>query len=386
MRLAVLMSVASPWAREVIARLAESDHEIHVIAFREDRDGGYLRTSDDFQSSGVQRLKDNAARVHFMDSNVRSQLRYLLSAPTLRRILGRCGADALLTLYGGGFAAMAFASGFRPYAVYAVGSDVLENRRLWRGMARIALRSANCIFVNGIYLTEKTRELVPSAHPILLYLGVDTERFSPSPRSAKPVRIVCTRGFWRVYNNEYLIRALAMMPDTVGDFTVTFVSSGPLLASSRQLADELLPCHVRSRVEFLGGVSDERMAEILRISHIYVSTSRSDGTSSSLLEALASGLFPVLSDIPQNREWINVRKGLRNGILVPLDEPDTLVRALHEAILDECWRNEVAKYNRSLVLTRASSRTTMKDLALTLESIVQKPKATQHELYGTDPH
>jgi glycosyltransferase involved in cell wall biosynthesis len=189
-----------------------------------------------------------------------------------------------------------------------------------------------------------------------------------------------------VYNNEYLIRALAMMPDTVGDFTVTFVSSGPLLASSRQLADELLPCHVRSRVEFLGGVNDERMAEILRISHIYVSTSRSDGTSSSLLEALASGLFPVLSDIPQNREWINVSNGPKNGILVPLDEPDTLVRALHEAILGEQWRNEVAKYNRNLVLTRASSRTTMKDLAVTLESIVQKPKATSHELYGTDPN
>jgi len=376
MRLAVLMSAACPWAREVIARLSESGHEIHIIAFRQDRDGGYLQTSDDFQTSGVQRLKDSAATVHFMDSHVRSQLRYLLSAPTLRRILGRCGADALLTLYGGGFAAMAYASGFRPYAVYAVGSDVLESRRLWRGVARIALRSASCIFVNGIYLTEKTRELVPSAHPILLYLGVDAERFSPSPRSAKPVRIVCTRGFWHVYNNEYLIRALAMMPETVGDFAVTFVSSGPLLESSKQLADELLPCHVRSRVEFLGGVSDERLTEIVRNSHIYVSTSRSDGTSSSLLEALASGLFPVLSDIPQNREWINVSNGLRNGILVPLDEPEILVTALREAILDEKWRNEVAKYNRSLVLTRASSRTTMKDLVVTIESIVRKSTAT----------
>jgi len=368
------MSVASPWAREAAVRLSESGHEIHVITFRQDRNGEYLRISDDFQRSALKRLRDNVAAVHFIDTRVRSQLRYLLSSPTLRRILSQCEPDALLTLYGGGFAAMAFASGFRPYAVYAVGSDVLESRRLWRSAARIALRSADCVFVNGIYLTQKTRELVPNASPISLYLGVDTNRFSPSPRAPKPVRIICTRGFLPLYNNEYLIRALALMPDEVPDFTVTFVSGGPSLANARRLANELLPSHVRSRVEFLGGVSEERMTQIVKSSHIYVSTSRSDGTSTSLLEALACGLFPILSDIPQNREWIKANDGVTNGILVPLEEPWRLLQALCNAILDEQWRSSVAGHNRSLVLTLADSRRNMTTLAATLDSLVQKTK------------
>ncbi|MGB7849078.1 MAG: glycosyltransferase [Candidatus Acidiferrum sp.] len=386
MRLAILMSVASPWSREAAVRLAESGHEIHVISFRHDRDGVYLRRSDSFLDSGMHRLQATVAATHLIDSGVNSTMRYLLSAPMLRRILKRCEADVLLTLYGGGFAVLAFASGFRPYAVYVVGSDILDRRRLKRGVARIALRSASAVFVNGAYLAEKTRELIPNTRPMSLYLGVDTERFSPRPRLARPVRIVCTRGFLPVYNNEYLIRALARIRDEAADFTVTFVSGGPLLDSSQRLADELLSPKVRSRVEFLGGVSDERLTDIVRESHIYISTSRSDGTSSSLLEALASGLFPIISDIPQNREWVTPNGDVRNGILVPLDEPETLARALQEGVLEEQWRNGVAEYNRSLVLTRANSRRNMATLAATLASIVQKPEEGEHEIYNTNSH
>src|SRR5271169_4024084 len=213
MKLAILMSVASPWSREVAVRLAGCGHEIHVVSFRRDREDTYLRRSDFFLDSAMQRLRDATAATHLMDSRLNSDVRDLLSVPTLRSILKGCEADVLLTLYGGGFAALAFASGFRPYAVYAVGSDILDRRRLKRIVGRIALRSASAVFVNGLYLTEKMRELVPDAHPMSLYLGVDTERFSPRPRLARPVRIVCTRGFLPVYNNEYLIRALARIPD-----------------------------------------------------------------------------------------------------------------------------------------------------------------------------
>jgi glycosyltransferase involved in cell wall biosynthesis len=375
-RLAILMSVASPWSREAAVQLSEAGHEIHVIAFREDRESTYLPAIDGLQSSGFRRLQDSVAAVYFLRSPTRSELRYLLLAPALRRILRQSAAEALLSLYAGGFAAMAFASGFRPYAVYVVGSDVQGSRGLKRATARISLKSASCVFANGVYLAEKVSEVVPGANPIPLYLGVNTSRFSPGQRLAKPVRIVCTRGFSPVYNNDYLIRALARMPEGQNGFTVTFVSGGPLLESARRMADDLLPPQVRSRVEFLGGVSDERLTEIVRNGHMYVSFSRSDGTSSSLLEALASGLFPVLSDIPQNREWISTGNDLRNGILVPLDQPAALAKALLEAILDEQWRSGVAEYNRNLVLTRADATRNMANLAATLEAMVQKSKPT----------
>lgn len=365
------MSPVIPWSREAAVRLSETGHEIHVIAFRQDRDDAYFPAIDGVQRSGFKRLENSVAAVHFLDSPVQSEFRYLLLAPALRRVLHNCGADALLVLYAGGFAAMAFASGFRPYAAYCVGSDVLATRGLRLEIVRVSLKSASCVFSNGFYLAEKVSELALGTRPIPLYLGVDTKRFSPGLRERRPTRIVCTRGFLPVYNNDYVVQALARMPDDLNGFTVTFVSSGPFLENTRRLADELLAPNMRRRVEFLGGVSDEHMTDIVRSSHIYVSVSRSDGTSSSLLEALASGLFPVLSDIPQNREWINCDKDVGNGILVPLDQPAVLADALRTSMLDEKWRNGVAECNRNLVLTRADSSRNMSTLASALAAMAQ---------------
>jgi glycosyltransferase involved in cell wall biosynthesis len=325
----------------------------------------------DPDGADFRRLRDHVAAIHFMQSRYRSEVRYLFLASTLKRMLGEIEAEALLCLYAGGFAAMSFASGFRPYAVYVVGSDVLMNEGLKGKLTRLFLSSASRVFVNGSYLTERTRALAPDARLVSLYLGVDTTRFSPRVRPPSPVRIVCTRGFLPVYNNDYLIQGLARMTEIDIDFRVTFASGGALLDDSKRLADQLLSPKMRSRVEFLGGVSDERLTEEVVNSHIYVSTSRSDGTSSSLLEALACGLFPVLSDIPQNREWIDSKQGSGNGILVPLDQPEALGSALHTAIVNEHWRHSVADYNRSLVLKRADSGRNMATLGATLESIVR---------------
>lgn len=370
MRLAILMSLKSPWSREAAVQLSKTAGAVHVIGVRspqEDPNESYLK----LDTSDFKLLQNCVTGVHFLDSRFRSELRYLLLAPALAKTLRRINADILLTLYGGGFSGMAFASRFRPYAVFVVGSDVLMSRGLRREMTRIFLNAAKCVFVNGNHLAERTRELAPAARLVPLHLGVDTGRFIPRRRPQAPIRIVCTRGFMPVYNNDFLIQALARMPATKQDFSLTFVSGGPLLEQSRRLADQLLPPEIRQRVEFLGGVSDDRLVEIVSSSHIYVSTSRSDGTSSSLLEALSSGLFPILSDIPQNREWVDLSSSVSNGILVPLDQPTALAEALHTAIVHERLRNSVAEYNRNLVVARADSSRNMATLADMLESIVQ---------------
>jgi glycosyltransferase involved in cell wall biosynthesis len=366
------MSINSPWSREAAIHISQAGHTVDVVAFSHDRENSYFRGID-LNSPDFKRLQGNVAAVHFLDSRLRSELRYLSSASAVKKLCCRIGADALLTFYGGGLGVMALASGVRPYFVYLVGSDVLLSRGFRRRMTRMFVNSARCVFVNGNYLSEKAIELAPEARIVPLYLGVDTNRFVPCSPQSGPLRVLCTRGFLSVYNNDYLIEALARMPETTRDFLFTFAAGGPLLESSRRLADQLLPPRMRKRVEFLGGVAHERLVEILGSSHVYVSASVSDGTSLSLLEALSCGLFPVLSDIPQNREWIGVN-GAKNGILVPFNQPDMLAAALHAAIENDDLRNGVAEYNRTLVQTRGDIGKNMKTLASTLESAVLAEK------------
>jgi glycosyltransferase involved in cell wall biosynthesis len=87
------------------------------------------------------------------------------------------------------------------------------------------------------------------------------------------------------------------------------------------------------------------MPDLLTKADIYVSTSLYDGTSVSLLEAMASGCFPVVSDIPSNREWI--RDG-ENGFLVPVNDEQYLAKKIIDAIRDKGLLEKARKENQSI--------------------------------------
>ena len=91
----------------------------------------------------------------------------------------------------------------------------------------------------------------------------------------------------------------------------------------------------------------------------------------SLLEAMSCGLFPVLSDIPANREWIAESRD--NGILVPLHWPVALGHALSRAIRGRAWRERVAAANRAMVVERADSAANLAMLAEYMERVVTAP-------------
>ena len=382
MKIGLLMSVGSPWAQQMALSISRQGHSVHAIDFRSrPEQGAYLQTSDDPQADAIAQLQEYVAGVHLLDSRFHSQVRYFTCPGQLREICESCGIDFLLSLYGGGWGALAYLSKVRPFGVYLMGCDILMASTASRFMPKHAihavnrfiskrsLNAADIVFVNGGYLAEKARELVPQVRMLPLVIGVDADRFSPASSSSSTTRIVCTRVFEPVYNNEYLIHGLAEMPTTSDDVQVTFVSSGDLLDATKTLADRALAPDTRRKVEFLGGVTDSEMLSNLQGSQIYVSLSRSDGTSISLLEALSCGLFPVLSDIPQNREWID--PALDNGILVPLDQPKALAAALSRAISDAPLRARAAEINRQLILDRADLQTNMTILASKVEAVIR---------------
>lgn len=370
------MSSTSPWSREAVIRLASEGHKIHVIDPSVRDRHTYIAADDPSQAIDIQSFSRSISAIDRMQSSLPKNSRYVGASWELSRILKKQNCDLLVALYGGRFATMAYLCGFRPYVVYVVGSDVLFGGRAKKLMSRLSLSAASAVMVNGQYLTEKTRELAPQANAQCLYLGTDVEKFIPVKRPSTPIRVVCTRGFSEIYNNEYLIRALKEMPSLTEPFHLTFAAPGPLLDKVRAVADQILPTNVRRSVEFLAGVGRDRMAELLRNAHIYVSVSRSDGTSLSLMEGLACGLFPVVSDIPANREWIS--NTADNGILVPLNDPATLAAALVRAISEPALRAKAAAKNRELVLQRADSRKNMATFASNLQKIALGQEWTIH--------
>jgi glycosyltransferase involved in cell wall biosynthesis len=224
------------------------------------------------------------------------------------------------------------------------------------------------VFSNGRYLGYKTQELAKRAVHILC-IGVDTDRFAAPYSKPNRCTILCTRGFLPVYNNEYLIKSLALISRSATYDRVIFSSTGPTLDSCKNMAAQLLPHKIREKVFFLEGLTAEDLITCLMQASIFVSMARSDGTPISLLEAMSCGLFPVVSDIPQNREWIHPELG--NGILVPLDQPNKLANALETAIRDDALRDRAIAVNRKMITEKANSRINMAVLAKKMEELIE---------------
>ena len=366
MRLGVLMAIESPWSRQAVFQLSNLGLEVHVIDFARPQTESYLDRS--LYTEEIKTLEHAIGGIHLVPAHCRNNIRHLEAIPKVRSIYRKNHIDVLLTLYGGGLAMTACLSGIRPYAIFAVGSDVLGLTGIRRFMGKASFSAAKIVFTNGTYLTQETRKLAPGAHVEPLLLGVDTDRFVPGRKHAGPIRIICSRGFLPIYNNEYIVQGLAAIKGSVPDFTFSFLSGGPLLSTVKALAIDLLSASTMERVRFLGGVTDQELLDHFQGGDIFVSVSKSDGTATSMLEAMACGLFPVLSDIPPNREWVDPPAG--NGLLVPFNDPAALAEALARAMSDRDLREKAAVINRGLVLERASSKRNMVRLAERLESLI----------------
>jgi glycosyltransferase involved in cell wall biosynthesis len=347
------MSIVSPWSRQLVYRLRKLGHEIVIIDFAQPRCGSYIDDAARRHAEDLERLCGAANGLVMLNTRFKSSLRYVTCARRVRSACHRHGADVLLALYGGGFAILALLSGIRPYAAYVVGTDILEARGFQRWLTSRALLRASAVFANGDYLAEKTRELTPHAQITPLVMGIDPQRFQRRAVPRPKATVLCTRGFLPVYNNELIVQALRYVPPECPAFDVVFSAGGPQLDGVRRTADRVLPASIRPNVTFLDGISDDEMLTHLQTAEVFVSMSRSDGTSISLLEAMSCGIFPILSDIPQNRCWVQPQLG--NGILVSLDAPADLAQAVAQALMDERRRAHAAGVNRRIILERADA-------------------------------
>lgn len=165
--------------------------------------------------------------------------------------------------------------------------------------------------------------------------------------ATRPITILSNRNLLPIYNVSLLIRAIPIILREESKVKFIIAGEGP---EREKLEREVRSLNVSEFVHFLGRIPHDAMASLLSQTDIYVSTSLSDGTSVSLLEALASGAFPVVTDIPSNREWICEGE---NGFLVPTDQEEVLAKRIIEAVRNKAMLEKSRNENLSLIEERA---------------------------------
>jgi glycosyltransferase involved in cell wall biosynthesis len=243
-----------------------------------------------------------------------------------------------------------------PWVLSTWGSDVMTNPdtspfHMWR--TRRVLASASFVTSDAQIMTERLQRLGVSAERILTFpYGVDTDRFHPAstlPEGAP--RIVSNRKLEAVYGVSTVMDAFGAVREAFPGASLTVAGDGSLRADLMRLAERA------TDVTFVGAVDHERMPALLREHHVYVSASLSDTTSVSLLEAMACGLLPVVSDLPANREWVTHGE---NGMLFPAERPTELASVIVEAWRDRDFIERARRANTSLIRERARWQDSMR--------------------------
>ena len=225
----------------------------------------------------------------------------------------------------------------RPLIVTIHGSDLrvaLERRGFLRKLFVHVCRTAvhlNC--VSEVQRKELERQGIPSGKISATPMGIDAAFLEIGKNRGgdlenRPVTILSNRNLLPIYNVSLLIRTIPIVLEVEPETAFLIAGDG---AEKGALEREVKNLNINSSVKFLGRVPHEEMPNLLCQADIYVSTSLHDGTSVSLLEAMGSGAFPVVTDIPANREWIINGE---NGFLISVDEPISLASKIIHAIRD----------------------------------------------------
>lgn len=125
------------------------------------------------------------------------------------------------------------------------------------------------------------------------------------------------------------------------------------------------------RVVFAGAVQDrERLAGMYRAADVFVFPSRREGLPNVLLEAMASGLPVVVSQLP---ELAGIVRHGKNGFFVPLDDPSALGAAILQIARDKPGSARIGEAARRYVETAHSQAAWQAQISAFYDGLLEAP-------------
>ena len=274
----------------------------------------------------------------------RDGLRLLLD---LKRVLRTLNPDVV---HAGPLQSAAFLtalSGYRPLVSMSWGYDLLldaERNAAWRWVTRFTLKRSTVMIGD----CRTVRELavghgMPAERIVTFPWGVDLQKFNPLEGQDRPIvwppdgeqkgrseifLLLCNRSWEPIYGVDLIAKAFVLASQMLAggdhpELRLLMPGNGSQADLLRQIFSS---GGCLDRVDFPGQVSQPDLPRYYRSADLYLSASHSDGSSVSLMEAMACGLPVLVSDIPGNREWVT--PGVQGWWF-----PDGDFRAMAEAIV-----------------------------------------------------
>ena len=283
---------------------------------------------------------------------------------TIKSIVKNFDADMVIAERTTSYGFLAAVSGIRPIAIAQQGITDLwpENSLLYpfkKIMQNYAFKKASLIHAWGpVMATYMRNNGVDIDKVIVLPKGINLNYFEyQNNNNESIIKAIVTRSLLPEYKHDVVLKAFAILKKQNIPFELTIVGGGIMQKSLTLLSKKL---KIEDHVTFTGKINNNELPKLLQKSNIYISMPTTEGVSASLFEAMASGCFPIVTDLSGNRTWITQKE---NGILVESENTKKLAEEIIWALKNSEIRQNAILKNRKFVEENANYTINMKKIA-----------------------
>jgi glycosyltransferase involved in cell wall biosynthesis len=258
-----------------------------------------------------------------------------LSAGVVATLVGRAlGIPSIVSLIGGELTRLP-----------DIGYGELRTAR-GRAFVRIPLRYAHAITVASKFM--QTRVHAHGAGARLMPFGVDARRFTGSVARADgpPFRLLHVGTLCPVKDQRSLMRAMRLVLDSGVDVELDIVGKDDCGGAVQREATAL---GLMQRIRFHEWAAREDLLALYRSAHVFVMTSVDDVAPVVVLEAAATGLPVVGTDVGFIADWAPHR-----AVKAPIGDPEALARAICRLVAHRDEREAIAHRGQKWVREHAS--------------------------------
>lgn len=299
--------------------------------------------------------------------------------PELRSIVKQVAPDLI---HAGPVQTCGYASALadvHPLIVMSWGSDLLlhaQRNEEWKRATKISLGAADGFVCDCDTVRAEALKYSPLPDSAIAQFpwGLKKGSFSPAGSllsaeqltiSPGVITLLCTRAWEPCYGMDLLLNAFDLAYRQDSRLRLILLGDG---SEAARVKDFIRERGLREVVLTPGVVQGSELPGWFRSANGYVSCVGSDGTSISLLEAMATGLPVVVTDNPSNREWVTPDE---SGWLAQRDSAtDFAEKFLRLANLTDEERSAIATRNQEIVAMRADWDANFPRLLQLYESVV----------------
>ena len=192
------------------------------------------------------------------------------------------------------------------------------------------LQSASIVIAPSPYLFEQMRpyrqDLVLLPNPLNLAAYSFKHRVHPAPR------LVWLRAFHDIYNPSLAVRVLACLVEDFPNIRLLMMGPDKGDGSLQAMNNLALKLGIVNRLTWTGPVRKEEVPQRLHQGDIFLNTARVDNTPVSVLEAMASGLCIISTNVGGIPYLL---ENEHDALLVPSDDDTCMAKGVRRILTED---------------------------------------------------